>query len=88
MENNVIVFLNLSLWLTIHQTLQKLKEMEDFRNYVWLESSTTLESTMAENAILKKNYDILVAATILVGVVAIGLTVYYIDQEIKKKYYY
>lgn len=62
--------------------------MEDFRNYVWLESSTTLESTMAENAMLKKNNDILVAATILVGVVAIGFTIYYIDQEIKKKYYY
>ena len=88
MENNVIVFLNLSLRLTILQTPQKLKEMEDFRNYVWLESSTTLESTIAENAILKKNNDILVAVTILVGVVAIGLTVYYIDQEIKKKYSY
>jgi hypothetical protein len=35
---------------------------------------------------LKKNNDILVAATILVGVVAIGLTVYYLEQEIQKKY--
>lgn len=60
--------------------------MEDFRNYIWLESSTTLESTIAENAALKKNNGLLVAATILIGVVAIGLTVYYFDQEIQKKY--
>jgi hypothetical protein len=62
--------------------------MVDYRDIITLERNFNLEHTIAENAILKKNNDILVAATILVGVVAIGLTVYYIDQEIKKKYYY
>lgn len=62
--------------------------MVDYRDLITLQRNFNLEHTIAENAILKKNNDILVAATILVGVVAIGLTVYYIDQEIKKKYYY
>lgn len=62
--------------------------MVDYRDTITLERNFNLEHTIAENAMLKKNNDILVAATILVGVVAIGLTVYYIDQEIKKKYYY
>ena len=62
--------------------------MVDYRNIITLDRNFNLEHTIAENAKLKKNNDILVAATILVGVVAIGLTVYYIDQEIKKKYYY
>lgn len=60
----------------------------DYRDVIMLDRNFNLEHTIAENAKLKKNNDILVAATILVGVVAIGLTVYYIDQEIKKKYSY
>jgi len=62
--------------------------MVDYRDLITLQRNFNLEQTIAENAKLKKNNDILVAATILVGVVAIGLTVYYIDQEIQKKYSY
>ncbi len=62
--------------------------MVDYRNIITLDRNFNLEHTIAENQMLKKNNDILVAATILVGVVAIGLTVYYLDQEIQKKYYY
>lgn len=62
--------------------------MVDYRDLITLQRNFNLEQTIAENAKLKKNNDILVAAIILVGVVAIGLTVYYLDQEIKKKYYY
>jgi hypothetical protein len=58
----------------------------DYRDIIMLDRNFNLEYTIAENAKLKKNNDILVAATILVGVVAIGLTVYYFDQEIQKKY--
>jgi hypothetical protein len=60
----------------------------DYRDIIMLDRNFNLEHTIAENAKLKKNNDILVAATILVGVVAIGLTVYYLDQEIQKKYSY
>jgi hypothetical protein len=59
--------------------------MVDYRDLITLQRNFNLEHTIAENAKLKKNNDILVAATILVGVVAIGLTVYYLDQEIQKK---
>ena len=62
--------------------------MVDYRDLITLQRNFNLEHTIAENAKLKKNNDILVAATILVGVIAIGLTVYYIDQEIQKKYSY
>lgn len=62
--------------------------MVDYRDSIILKRNFNLEHTIAENEMLKKNNDILVAATILVGIVAIGLTVYYIDQEIKKKYSY
>ena len=62
--------------------------MVDYRDSIILKRNFNLEHTIAENEMLKKNNDILVAATILVGVVAIGLTVYYLDQEIQKKYSY
>jgi hypothetical protein len=62
--------------------------MVDYRDSIILKRNFNLEHTIAENAMLKKNNEILVAATILVGVVAIGLTVYYLEQEIQKKYYY
>ena len=62
--------------------------MVDYRDSIILKRNFNLEHTIAENEMLKKNNDILVAATILVGVFAIGLTVYYIDQEIQKKYFY
>jgi hypothetical protein len=62
--------------------------MVDYRDLITLQRNFNLEHTIAENAKLKKNNDILVAASILVGVVAIGLTVYYLDQEIQKKYSY
>jgi hypothetical protein len=62
--------------------------MVDYRDLITLQRNFNLEQTIAENAKLKKNNDILVAATILAGVVAIGLTVYYLDQEIQKKYSY
>lgn len=60
--------------------------MVDYRDSIILKRNFNLEHTIAENEMLKKNNDILVAATILVGVVAIGFTVYYLDQEIQKKY--
>ncbi len=60
--------------------------MVDYRDLITLERNFNLEHTIAENAMLKKNNSILVAATILVGVVAIGLTVYYLEQEIQNKY--
>lgn len=60
--------------------------MVDYRDSIILKRNFNLEHTIAENEMLKKNNDVLVAATILVGVVAIGLTVYYLDQEIQKKY--
>ena len=66
----------------------KLLDMVDYRDLITLERNFNLEHTIAENAMLKKNNDILVAATILIGVVAIGLTVYYLEQEIQKKYSY
>lgn len=62
--------------------------MVDYRDSIILKRSFNLEHTIAENEMLKKNNDILVAATILVGVVAIGFTVYYLDQEIQKKHSY
>jgi hypothetical protein len=62
--------------------------MVDYRDSIILKRNFNLEHTIAENEMLKKNNDILVAATILIGVVAIGLTVYYFDQEIQKKYSY
>ena len=62
--------------------------MVDYRDLITLERNFNLEHTIAENAMLKKNNDILVAATFLIGVVAIGLTVFYLEQEIQKKYSY
>jgi hypothetical protein len=59
--------------------------MEDFRNFIMVDRTFAIENTLAENSILKKDNKFLITATILLGVVAIGLFVYAIDQELQKK---
>jgi hypothetical protein len=59
--------------------------MEDYRNLITLERTFETENTLAENMMLKKDNKFLITTTILLGVVAIGLFVYAIDQELQKK---
>ena len=59
--------------------------MEDFRNFIMVDRTFAIENTLAENSMLKKDNKFLITTTILLGVVAIGLFVYAIDQELKKK---
>ncbi len=59
--------------------------MEDISNLRLVERTFTVENTLAENALLKKDNKFLITTTILLGVVAIGLFVYAIDQELQKK---
>jgi hypothetical protein len=59
--------------------------MEDFRNFIMVDRTFAIENTLAENALLKKDNKFLITTTILLGVVAIGLFVYAIDQELQKK---
>ncbi len=59
--------------------------MEDYRNLITFERTFELDKTIAENALLKKNNKFLITSTILLGVVAIGMWVYLIDQENQKK---
>ena len=59
--------------------------MEDISNLRLVERTFTVENTLAENALLKKDNKFLITSTILLGVVAIGLFVYAIDQELQKK---
>jgi hypothetical protein len=59
--------------------------MEDFRNFIMVDRTFAIENTLAENSILKKDNKFLITTTILLGVVAIGLFVYAIDQELQKK---
>jgi hypothetical protein len=59
--------------------------MEDISNLRLVERTFELESTISENIMLKKNNKFLITSTILLGVVAIGMWVYLIDQENQKK---
>lgn len=59
--------------------------MEDFRNFIMVDRTFAIENTLAENALLKKDNKFLITTTILLGVVAIGLLAYSIDQELQKK---
>jgi hypothetical protein len=59
--------------------------MEDISNLRLVEITFTVENTLAENALLKKDNKFLITSTILLGVVVIGLFVYAIDQELQKK---
>lgn len=59
--------------------------MEDISKYRLVERTFELDSTISENIMLKKNNKFLITSTILLGVVAIGMWVYLIDQENQKK---
>ena len=59
--------------------------MEDISNLRLVERTFTVENTLAENSMLKKNNKFLITTTLLLGVLAIGLFVYAIDQELQKK---
>jgi hypothetical protein len=59
--------------------------MEDISNLKLVERTFTVENTLAENSMLKKDNKFLITTTILLGVVAIGLLAYSIDQELQKK---
>jgi hypothetical protein len=59
--------------------------MEDISNLRLVERTFELDSTISENIMLKKNNKFLITSTILLGVVAIGMWVYLLDQENQKK---
>jgi hypothetical protein len=59
--------------------------MEDISNLKLVERTFTVENTLAENSMLKKDNKFLITTTLLLGVLAIGLFVYAIDQELQKK---
>lgn len=59
--------------------------MEDISNLKLVERTFTVENTLAENSMLKKDKKFLITTTLLLGVLAIGLFVYTIDQELQKK---
>ncbi|MEY2702769.1 MAG: hypothetical protein RLY43_1407 [Bacteroidota bacterium] len=58
--------------------------MEDFRNFIMVDRTFAVENTLAENSMLKKDNKILIGSTLVLGVVAIGLWLYLLDQENKK----
>lgn len=59
--------------------------MEDISNLRLVERTFTVENTLAENALLKKDKKFLITTTLILGVVVIGLLAYSIDQELQKK---
>ena len=59
--------------------------MEDISKYRLVLRTLSDENTLAENSMLKKDNKFLITTTILLGVVAMGLFVYAIDQELQKK---
>jgi len=59
--------------------------MEDFRNFIMVDRTFAIENTLAENSMLKNDNKFLITTTILLGVLAMGLFVYAIDQELQKK---
>ncbi len=58
--------------------------MEDIRDLIINERTFAIENTLAENSMLKKDNKILVGTTMVLGVVAIGLWLYLLDQENQK----
>jgi hypothetical protein len=58
--------------------------MEDFRNFIMVDRTFAIENTLAENSMLKKDNKILIGSTLVLGVVAIGLWLYLLDQENQK----
>jgi hypothetical protein len=58
--------------------------MEDFRNFIMVDRTFAIENTLAENSMLKKDNKILVGTTLVLGVIAIGLWLYLLDQENQK----
>ena len=59
--------------------------MEDIRDLIINDRTFAIENTIAENSMLKKDNKILVGTTLVLGVVAIGLWLYLLDQENQKK---
>jgi hypothetical protein len=59
--------------------------MEDIRDLIINERTFAIENTLAENSMLKKDNKILVGTTLVLGVIAIGLWLYLLDQENQKK---
>jgi hypothetical protein len=59
--------------------------MEDFSNFKLVDNSFIVDNTLAENSMLKKDNKILIGSTLVLGVVAIGLWLYLLDQENQKK---
>jgi hypothetical protein len=58
--------------------------MEDIRDLIINDRTFAIENTLAENSMLKKDNKILVGTTLVLGVVAIGLWLYLLDQENQK----
>jgi hypothetical protein len=59
--------------------------MEDYRDFIMTDRTFDLENTISENLMLKKKNNILIAISLLIGVAAIGFTIFLIDQENQKK---
>ncbi len=59
--------------------------MEDISKYRLVLRTLSDENTLAENSMLKKDNKFLITTTLLLGVLAIGLLAYSIDQELQKK---
>jgi hypothetical protein len=58
--------------------------MEDISNFKLVDNSFIVENTLSENVLLKKDNKILIGSTLVLGVVAIGLWLYLLDQENQK----
>lgn len=59
--------------------------MEDYRDFIMTDRTFDLENTISENLMLKKKNNTLIAISLLIGVAAIGFTIFLIDQENQKK---
>ena len=59
--------------------------MEDIRNIMALERTFEMETTINENYQLKQNNKFLIATVVLVGVVALVLSLYFKDQQKQSK---
>lgn len=59
--------------------------MEDIRNIMALERTFEIEKTLAENYQLKQNNKVLIATVVLVGVIALVLSLYFKDQQKQSK---
>ena len=59
--------------------------MESFLNLKIVENNFELDQILIENSQLKEKNTILLASIILVGVFAVGLLIYFKEQETKRK---